>query len=489
MVLIKPVSSLSIRRVVDIYTFIALLGFGIFLFFLASERFDDFEQAHIKSADKATQVAAREVKKIIEDKRRVVEIFSKDNRDLISTLSQNPEVEELHNELNGRIRRNIPDFFASNIVTSSGELVIGDFDARVGDLCLSDMKNFVEDDKQSIRVHPNIEMYHYDILTLFPNGGNDQLFFVSFNLDEIANLLDAVQPSNHQLMLINKEVSHLIEVVASGGRNTIAGRLDYRLTGDEKIRIMSSRKVDGTMWHVVDLHEPELLKQYIETLVQDYLIVYFMFALIAFYMRYVLVNEDRRRYEAECDLKNSNEEIKKLNNKLERLSVTDGLTGLYNRRYIDERLIMEWSRCQRAEHSINIALIDVDYFKKYNDHYGHLAGDECLTSISNLMMLVFKRAGDVVARYGGEEFIVVMTDINAHEAEKIILQFQQELESMKIIHEKSLVSDYVTVSVGLVSLIPKQPDSLDDSIKNADKALYEAKSKGRNQIVLYKEGS
>jgi diguanylate cyclase (GGDEF)-like protein len=178
-----------------------------------------------------------------------------------------------------------------------------------------------------------------------------------------------------------------------------------------------------------------------------------------------------------------------LNNKLERLSVTDGLTGLYNRRYIDERLKMEWSRCQRAEHSINIALIDIDYFKKYNDHYGHQVGDECLVSMTNLMMHVFKRAGDVVARYGGEEFIVIMTDINAHEAEKILLQFQQELESMSIIHEKSLCSDHVTVSVGLVSLIPNQSDSLADSVRNADKALYEAKSMGRNQVVLYKEGS
>ena len=482
----RPVSDLSIKKPVDVYTVVLLIGFALFLFWLADDRYEDFIDAHHASANKAVQVADMEIRAIINNKRHVVSVFAEDNRDLIFELSKYPEDVELHDELNRRIDRNIPDFFASNIVTSSGDLIIGDFDSKVGGLCLTDIEHFIEEGNQLVRVHPNNDTYHYDILTRLPDDKDGKLFFVSFNLNEISNLLHVIQPSMHKLILINEDMQNLIEINSKGGRNFITERLDYRLTSDELSRIMSSSKVENTMWSIIDLHQSELLSQYRLNLFKEYLFVYFVVVIIGFNMRSVLINRDSRRNLAETKLRQSNYEIRGLNEKLELLATTDSLTGLYNRRYIDARLELEWNRCQRTGHQINIAIIDIDYFKNYNDLYGHQAGDNCLISVANIMTAIFKRAGDVVARYGGEEFIIVMTDINVEAAESILHQFKNALDAIKIKHQSSDVGDYLTVSAGLVNIIPTKSDSVMDAIKNSDKALYIAKNNGRNQIYVHK---
>lgn len=482
----SPVADFSIRRSVNFYTFITLLGFALFLFWLADDRYNDFVQAHQQSADKAVQVVVAEVREIIDNKRRAVDYFVEDNHDLILELSHHPDDVELNEELNRRVSRSIPDFFASNIVAPTGNLVIGDFDGKVGELCLTDIRQFIETDRQQARVHPNNDTYHYDMLTRLKNDRDGKLFFVSFNLNELSDLLQLVQPEKHELMLVNVDMQNLIEINSKGGRNEIKDRLDYRLASDELSRIMSSAKIDDTVWSVFDLHQPGLLAEYSKKVFSEYLVVYILVVVIGLYMRSVLVSRDNKRNLAETRLRQSNDEIRMLNDKLELLAITDSLTGLYNRRYIDQRLKMEWGRCQRTGHPINIAIIDIDYFKNYNDQYGHQAGDDCLVAVADTMTAIFKRAGDTVARYGGEEFIIVMTDISVKQAEHVLHQFQEALKSKAIQHQSSVIDDYLTVSAGLVNIAPKPSDSLHDAIKKADKALYMAKEGGRNQVYVSK---
>ncbi|MDH5612002.1 MAG: GGDEF domain-containing protein [Gammaproteobacteria bacterium] len=483
---VNPVSDLSIKKSVNIYTFIALVGFAAFLYWLANDRYNDFFQAHQQSAKKAVQVAAAEIKEIIDNKRRAVGYFADDNRSLILDLSLHPDEVGLHDELNQRIARSVPDFFASNIVTASGDLIIGDFEGKVGELCLADIKHFIGANRQQVRVHPNNDTYHYDVLTQLPDDREGKLFFVSFNLNELSDLLELIQPTRHELLLVNEGMQNLIEINSKGGRDVISDRLDYRLTGEELSRIMSSAKIDDTVWSVIDLHQPGLLAEYRKKTFSEYLVVYFLVVVIALYMRSVLVSRDHRRSLAETQLRKSNDEIRSLNDKLELLATTDSLTGLYNRRYIDHRLEMEWSRCQRTGNPINIAIIDIDYFKNYNDQYGHQAGDECLKAVADTMATIFKRAGDTVARYGGEEFIIIMSDISVKQAELILQQFQVALKNKEIQHKSSMIGDYLTVSAGLLTAMPKPSDSVQDAIKNADKALYMAKESGRNQVYVYK---
>ncbi len=189
------------------------------------------------------------------------------------------------------------------------------------------------------------------------------------------------------------------------------------------------------------------------------------------------------------DLEKSNEkiehqklELEKTNRALKRLSYKDPLTRVWNRRKYDETIEMEWHRCLRYKRPIALLLLDIDYFKEFNDSYGHMAGDECLIKIGETLTNSLSRSSDLVARYGGEEFIVLLPDSGEDGAMKIAEMLRLKIESMNIPHEKSLVSNYVTVSVGVTSTVPDNKYSYEDLFKAADRALYLAKDAGRNQV-------
>jgi diguanylate cyclase (GGDEF)-like protein len=175
-------------------------------------------------------------------------------------------------------------------------------------------------------------------------------------------------------------------------------------------------------------------------------------------------------------------ELEKVNRQLQKLSLKDPLTKLWNRRKYDETINLEWNRCLRHQRPIALILLDIDYFKGYNDYYGHLAGDECLTKIGQTIKNSLSRSTDMAARYGGEEFIVILPETEKEEAIKIANMLRQKIEALNIPHEKSPVSSYVTVSIGVASTIPNMNSSHDDLFKVADKALYQAKDAGRNHV-------
>ena len=161
----------------------------------------------------------------------------------------------------------------------------------------------------------------------------------------------------------------------------------------------------------------------------------------------------------------------------------DGLTGLANRRYFDEVLDREWNRNMRNLKPLSIIMADVDSFKAYNDNYGHKSGDECLTAIGRAFTQNVKRAGDMAARYGGEEFVVLLSETSTEEAMVLAEKIRSAVEGMKIPHASSRVKKYVTISLGVASMVPGQEIKSSDLIKHADMALYRAKKGGRNRIV------
>lgn len=173
---------------------------------------------------------------------------------------------------------------------------------------------------------------------------------------------------------------------------------------------------------------------------------------------------------------------KQMEEKLQRLSVIDGLTGIGNRRLFDETLGNEWKRVIRDKFPISLILLDIDFFKLYNDSYGHQAGDTCLKQVATALDLCVQRPADLVARYGGEEFAVILPETTLEGASSLAESIRSSIESLKIEHNKSTVSPYVTVSIGVSTLVPERVASYEQLILNADKALYRAKEKGRNQI-------
>jgi len=176
-------------------------------------------------------------------------------------------------------------------------------------------------------------------------------------------------------------------------------------------------------------------------------------------------------------------ELKMCRDTLEKHCLMDGLTGIANRRYFDDTFDKEWRRALRSGETLSVVFIDIDFFKKYNDCYGHLAGDDCLRQVGNSLKKSLKRAGDLVARFGGEEFVIVLPATPLADAARVGEKVRSNIESLKVVHQTSEVSKYITVSVGIATTIPEinmVPASLLDQ---ADKALYEAKKQGRNRVI------
>jgi len=190
-----------------------------------------------------------------------------------------------------------------------------------------------------------------------------------------------------------------------------------------------------------------------------------------------------QRDEAFIELKSLKAELEESNEALQLLSCLDGLTGVANRRRFDEFLAKEWKRAMREKTSIALILIDIDYFKAFNDNYGHQQGDETLKSVVNALNSGINRPADLLARYGGEEFVVVLPETNMMGAMILANSLRQRVSSLEIPHEYSDTSDYVTVSLGVSCCEGGQVfKSSTKLITDADKALYEAKDAGRNIV-------
>ncbi|MBE9126734.1 MULTISPECIES: response regulator [unclassified Coleofasciculus] len=174
-------------------------------------------------------------------------------------------------------------------------------------------------------------------------------------------------------------------------------------------------------------------------------------------------------------------QLEQANRELQRLATLDGLTGVANRRRFDQYIEDEWWRMMREESPLSLILCDIDFFKKYNDTYGHQAGDACLRRVADALRFCAKRSVDLVARYGGEEFAVILPSTTAIGASQIGEEIRSVINSLKIAHGASPVSDYVSVSLGVAHLQPSVNTSPTLLIAEADKALYKAKALGRNQ--------
>lgn len=175
-------------------------------------------------------------------------------------------------------------------------------------------------------------------------------------------------------------------------------------------------------------------------------------------------------------------DLEAANCSLRLLTLKDPLTGLWNRRQYDAIIQKEWHRALRHKRPISMLLLDIDYFKAYNDCYGHSAGDACLARVAQAIQSCFKRASDLVARYGGEEFVVIMPELVKDEAMRMAHFVQDTVAELCIPHECSNVGSWVTVSVGVTSCIPRIDSSPEDLFFTVDKALYEAKEGGRSQV-------
>ena len=174
--------------------------------------------------------------------------------------------------------------------------------------------------------------------------------------------------------------------------------------------------------------------------------------------------------------------LKRYQDLLQDLSETDGLTGIPNSRRFDKFLDLEWKRAARNQVSVSLVLMDIDFFKAFNDHYGHLAGDDCLRQVASALRDCARRPGDLIARFGGEEFACLMPETDINGALVAAERIRESIRGLHISHAFSAAGDHVTLSFGVAATVPTIELS-SDLIKSADECLYRAKQNGRNQIA------
>ena len=189
------------------------------------------------------------------------------------------------------------------------------------------------------------------------------------------------------------------------------------------------------------------------------------------------------RKSAEADIAENSAELERANEQLSRLSVTDGLTGVGNRRLFDATLMTEWTRAVRQQQPLALLLIDIDHFKLYNDSYGHQGGDDCLRRVAGVLGSCVKRSGELLARYGGEEFVVLLPSNDLAAAAAFAQRCLDRLSAARLPHRASPVSDWLTISIGVASMVPAQGASHGSLVRRADAALYAAKKLGRAQYA------
>lgn len=226
--------------------------------------------------------------------------------------------------------------------------------------------------------------------------------------------------------------------------------------------------------------------------------------LLSFALAYRISLERKRRVKAqdrilevqrkanqtlEARVQERTEELEIANERLKALTVTDGLTQVANRRRFDEKLESEWRRARRHQHALSIILFDMDHFKKLNDVWGHLAGDDCLVQVAGTCADIIKRTGDLLARYGGEEFVVLLPETPESGAQLVAERLRKAISSLPIETGASDKTISVTISAGVATLVPDEELTAQDLLQRADEALYAAKGAGRNRVMLYRDDS
>ncbi len=263
------------------------------------QNYQQYRQFQRTSAETVAVGVATEVAQFIRERQRMVALFTAEHLDSVARLLHSPDdSEEIADFLRQRAMRFFPDMFALTVLDAQGNPLWDDFDGLIGDVCLEDARRLLESGGHQARVHPNPVVYHFDIMAPWQKDGASGLFFISFTADYLGQLLRVRQIPDHQLLLVDVEKQHLIEITPDGARINWP-RLDYRMQADELARRLAAVPVSGTRWHVVDLHRPGLFGAERRRILMESLFIFAVFLLVILVTVRLLWQEAHRRIRAE----------------------------------------------------------------------------------------------------------------------------------------------------------------------------------------------
>lgn len=299
--------------------------------------------------------------------------------------------------------------------------------------------------------------------------GNQCLIELAEGGEEALELLEELQADHQEIAVVLSDYimpgmkgDQLLQKIHEQSPKT----LKILLTGQADLpAIGNAIKYAKLYRYVAKPWEPEDLKLTVQEAIHSYL-------------------QAQQLEQQNLELQRLTEALQVANLELQRLATIDGLTQLSNRLHFDGYLSQEWRRMARAQEILSLILCDVDFFKQYNDFYGHLAGDDCLKQIAQAIQSSIRRGGDLAARYGGEEFAIILPNTPPRGALTVAQTIQQTIHSLQIPHERSQIHSMVTISLGISSLIPNDQSSPNQLIDIADQALYMAKQQGRDRFMM-----
>ncbi|EKO3490607.1 diguanylate cyclase [Vibrio fluvialis] len=305
-------------------------------------------------------------------------------------------------------------------------------------------------------------------------------------------LVDDIQLERMQLAIRLKQLGHSVEV-ASSGRDALdiyprfepeLILLDVSMPDMDGFEVSQEirRRYDEEWIPIIFLSshdEPSMIARAIESGGDDYLIKPVDKMVLNSKLLAMQRIANMRR-----ELKRTSAKLEELNRILQHQANEDGLTQVFNRRFMDEKLREMISWHGRHEMSLSVILFDVDHFKPFNDNYGHIEGDRCLHTIAQAANKLFCRSGEFVGRYGGEEFLILLTNTDVEGARAAAERIQNSIEHIHYPHAFSAIADHVTISQGVVTVTPDGHETLAQVYEKADSALYQAKTNGRNCYVI-----
>jgi len=474
-------NSLLNKNVINGFSFGVLFILLLILVLIVSDKHSVFAENKKNISETAVSNVRDAILIAIETKKRTLDNFVENNRSKIISLIKQPDSKTQFDYLFNKLKKQLPDLFTINVY-KEGAGLLTDHNDFVGRICKVDLEDYLAVDFHEKRTHPSDVQYHYDEISSLEFGNHRYLFFASFSLDSISNILTHSTSNGHNVMIVNDSDEGFVEILRQGVRNLKDSMKNPTIKSLESDRVLSKVSIPDTHWYVIDVEDDGAGFRNLVSYVAPAAAVYLLIAVIILFMRSVLIRSFTMLSGLNEELINRNKEITALNEDLESLSVTDALTGLHNRRFFDMQYEREWNRATREKQPLYVMIIDIDYFKKYNDHYGHLDGDRCLVKISQVLSSCFCRANEFVTRFGGEEFVAVTSGAD-NDWVAITECIHNRLKEQNLEHKES-VHGRVTVSIGVASYQSGNISNRFLVLKKADEALYQAKTDGRNQSSL-----
>ena len=428
-----------------------------------------------RTAQVSARNAANMITQVLQDQRRTTHAFALDHMKAFAQLAKTPDLTELETHLRDLLKSYLPELFGFNLYDIKAKefiLITDQFRGHIEQVCRQDTQTFAQtttEPQHLVRVHPNPYQFHYDLYQPIILNQKPYLIFTSFTLKRLQQILKATEVDGHWLVLsMHTDHGELIELTSQGSRDTLAkqGR-DNFLSLEELRHTLAALSVPDTRWTVRDIATPRLrehLDQQRLTWLAIWLITSLLFWLLAANILRLYQHQHR------------------LNQQLDTMAHTDPLTGIPNRLAFDEIATKTWALAARNQQPLSIIMADIDYFKRYNDHFGHQKGDTALKAVAQLLRQHFRRGSDLVARYGGEEFIILLPETTPEEACKLAEQVRQAAEALNI-ENPHVASGHLTLSLGVAGCVPCEQCSLETLIQAADACLYEAKAQGRNRVI------